>query len=60
MMQSTMNIDDEEDVFFEEGERDFISRSSSSFFWNLCLAMFIQLVEFTVCDRRGLGAALRL
>jgi hypothetical protein len=55
-----MNIDDEEDVFFEEGERDFISRSSSSFFWNLCLAMFIQLVEFTVCDRRGLGAALRL
>ncbi len=60
MMQSTMNIDDEEDVFYEEGERDFTSRSSSSFFWNLCLLMFIQLVEFTVCDRRGLGAALRL
>jgi hypothetical protein len=55
-----MNIEEEEDVYFEEGERDFTSRSSSSFFWNLRLPMFLQLVEFTVCDRHGLGAALRL
>ncbi len=60
MMQSTMIIEDEEDVFFEEGERDFTSRSSSSFFWNLYLPMLLQLVEFTVCDRRVLGAALPL
>ncbi len=46
MMQSTMIIEDEEDVFYEEGERDFTSRSSSSFFWNLCLPMFLQLVVF--------------
>lgn len=45
-MQSTMIIEDEEDVFYEEGERDFTSRSSSSFFWNLCLPMFLQLVVF--------------
>jgi hypothetical protein len=55
-----MIIEDEEDVFFEEGERDFTFRSSSSFFWNLYLPMLLQLVEFTVCDRRVLGAALPL